>query len=67
MLRRKKWLARQPHAPADDAIDGVLVPDQPAPDLADMDRLHRVAATDELADALLAIAQLDPESSATRH
>ena len=56
------------HAPADgdDAIDGLLVTDEPPPDLADMDNFHRAVATGELADLLARIARLDPESS-TRH
>jgi len=65
MLRRKK---RPWHEPADaDAIDGVFVTDAAPPDLADMDRFHRMVATGELAEALTQVALLDPELSAKRH
>ncbi len=65
MLRRKK----QPwHEPVDaDAIDGLYVTDAAPPDLADMDRFHRMVATGELAEALTQFALLDPELSAPRH
>jgi hypothetical protein len=45
----------------------VFVNPAPEPDLADMDRFHRMVATGELAEGLTQLALLDPELSAKPH
>lgn len=55
-------MKRRPTTLRDETGDGIYVPPPPEPDLADMDRMHRLVASDQRADLVAEIA-----SRATEH